>query len=96
MQGINPAEAFASLPASMRGTDELDDGLSVQDTITTEPSPSAPTPATTNPSDVLEEDSPMRLLDREEVTILFVQFVLIAYAVFRVSRFNPYMYMARA
>lgn len=29
MQGVNPAEAFSSLPASMKGTDELDDSLAM-------------------------------------------------------------------
>ena len=66
MQGINPADAFASLPSSMRGADELDDGLSVQDT--SDPTPSVSSSVTTNPSNVLEDDSPMCLLHREEVS----------------------------
>ena len=61
MQGVNPAEAFLSLPNSMKGADELDD--SHIDVSQAPPTDRGTTPILEGEE---EEEEPVELLDREE------------------------------
>ena len=64
MQGVNPSEAFLSLPNSMKGADELDDSH-------TDVGQAPPTDRVTTPifEGEEEEEEPVVLQDQEEVCV---------------------------